>query len=180
MIATASQPASVASQNTPYQVAGWQKEYESDKPDDESAASSKPPEDSRSSDFTTLGVVAAEPYTNATSLSVESCVRMAGQSHPKVAAARARVVAAQNRIPQARALADPMLNNNFFPIVSNAQQTASGRMQNSISLTQAVPWPEKLKAKEAIAAREVCIAQAEVESIEREIAEMVRLAYYEI
>ncbi|MEO8272015.1 MAG: TolC family protein, partial [Aureliella sp.] len=79
-----------------------------------------------------------------------------------------------------RALADPMLNNNFFPIASNAQQTASGRMQNSISLTQAVPWPEKLKAKEAIAAREVCIAQAEVKSIEREIAETVRLAYYEI
>ncbi len=193
VIATVSQAAPSAAQTSPYQLAGWKKESEPDKPDEDSANSNTPPEvsvrrkalTSGSGEPTALatGVVVEaieEPAASVVQLSVESCVQIAVPSHPKVTAARARWVAAQNRIPQARALADPMLNNNFFPIASNAQQTASGRMQNSISLTQAVPWPEKLKAREAIAAREVWIAQAEVESIEREIAEMVRLAYYEI
>lgn len=113
-------------------------------------------------------------------LSLETCIQMALAGHPKIAAARFRVQAAMSRVPQASALADPMLNNNFFPIASNAQQTASGRMQNSISLSQQVPWPEKLKAKAAIACREVSIAQAEVASVQREVTEMVQLAYYEL
>lgn len=113
-------------------------------------------------------------------LSLETCIQMALAGHPKIAAARFRVQAAMSRVPQASALADPMLNNNFFPIASNAQQTASGRMQNSISLSQQVPWPEKLKAKAAIACREVSIAQAEVASVQREVTESVQLAYYEL
>ena len=180
VIVRGSQAASTASQAAPYQLAGWQGKSQADNRNDESETVGESPKDFSNSEAMSSDEVVAEPYTNATSLSVESCVLIAVQSHPKVAAARARVVAAQNRIPQARALADPMLNNNFFPIASNAQQTASGRMQNSISIIQAVPWPEKLKAREAVAAREVCIAQAEVDTIEREIAEMVRLSYYEI
>jgi hypothetical protein len=43
-----------------------------------------------------------------------------------------------------------------------------------------VPWPEKLKAKAAIACREVAIAQAEVESVQREVTEMVQSAYFEL
>ncbi len=113
-------------------------------------------------------------------LSVESCVQMALAGHPKIVAARYRVQAAQNRVPQAKSLEDPTLGNNFFPFPDNALQTAGGRMQNTMGLTQNVPWPEKLKARAAIACQEVHIAQAEVESIQREIAEAVRLAYYEV
>ncbi len=113
-------------------------------------------------------------------LSVESCVQTALAGHPKIVAARYRVQAAQNRVPQAKSLEDPMLGNMFFPIPNNALQTAGGRMQNTIGLSQNIPWPEKLKARAAIACQEVHIAQAEVESIQREIAEAVRLAYYEV
>ena len=49
-----------------------------------------------------------------------------------------------------------------------------------MSLTQAIPWPEKLRTKAAIVSQEVQVAQAEVEQIEREITEAVRLAYYEV
>lgn len=128
----------------------------------------------------TTDLVESLPSLATTELSVESCVQLALEAHPKIQAARARVAAATYRIAQARALADPTLNNNFYPIASNAQQVASGRMQNSISLYQQVPWPEKLKAKAAIAIREANMAQAEVETIEREITETVRLAYYEL
>ena len=113
-------------------------------------------------------------------LPVEACVQTALQSHPRILAARARAAAARNRVPQERALPDPMVDNMFWPIEQNALQTAGGRMQDQLSLTQDVPWPEKLRARAAIAAREAQVARAEAESVEREVAEAVRLAYYEL
>ncbi len=112
--------------------------------------------------------------------SVDYYVNLALAGHPSIQAARHRVSAEINRIPQARALPDPMFNNVFWPIQDQALQTAAGRVGNQMSLTQGVPWPQKLKTKAAIVSQEVQIAQAEVEEIEREITESVRLAYYEL
>ncbi len=160
------------------------KEHEEPKEDKKNA--DKKPTAEKSDQNETQKVTATPKLTTdlldgvASQLSVETCVQMALAGHPRIAAARYRVQAAMSRVPQASALADPMLNNNFFPIAANAQQNASGRMQNSISLSQQVPWPEKLKAKAAIACREVSIAQAEVSSVQREVTEEVQLAYYEL
>lgn len=115
-----------------------------------------------------------------TPLSVDDCVQLAVSSHPRVLAAQARVAAARSRIPQERALEDPMLDNQFWPIPGNAMQLVDGRMQNQLALSQRVPWPEKLQAKAAIACREMQMAQAEVQTIQLEIAESVRIAYYEL
>ncbi|MEQ1829803.1 MAG: TolC family protein [Pirellula sp.] len=100
--------------------------------------------------------------------------------HPKLQAARSRIAATQFRIPQARARPEPMAETMFWPIANNAQQLASGRMTNQISLSQTVPWAEKLQAQAEVAAREVGMAQAEMHEIEREIAESVRMVYYEV
>ena len=102
------------------------------------------------------------------------------ERHPRIQAARRRVAAAANEIPQARALPDPMLNNTFWPIADNALQTAAGRVGHQMGINQDVPWPEKLDARAAVAAREVEVAQAEVVEIEKEIVEAVQLAYYEL
>ena len=114
------------------------------------------------------------------SVTVDSLVATALSVHPSIAAARQRIAAAQNRIPQATALEDPMLGNTFWPIHDQALQTAGGRIGHQFSLTQKVPWPEKLDARGNIAAREVQIATAELSKIEREITESVRLAYYQL
>lgn len=111
---------------------------------------------------------------------VEYFVGTALARHPKILAARQRVATATNVIPQARALPDPTFNNTFWPLHDNAIQTAAGRVANQMSVNQMVPFPEKRKAKAAIASREVQIAQAEVDAIAREITESVRLAYYEV
>lgn len=111
---------------------------------------------------------------------VEYFVSIALAGHPKILAARHRVAAATNVIPQARALPDPMFGNTFWPIHDQSLQTAGGRVSHQFQLSQGVPWPEKLHTKAAIASREVQMAQAEVQRAEREITEMVRLAYYEV
>lgn len=100
---------------------------------------------------------------------VEYYIARALQTHPRIAAARLRVAAASHEIPQARALPDPMWNNTFWPITDNALQTAGGRIAHQMSLQQQVPWPEKLRARAAIASREVEVARAELERVERAV-----------
>lgn len=112
--------------------------------------------------------------------SVQHLVDLAKTNHPRVQAARARVAAAANRVPQAGALEDPMLNNSFYPISDQALQTAAGRAGNMLSIAQKYPWPEKREARAEIACRELQMARAKLSQIELEIEEMVRLAYYEL
>jgi len=115
-----------------------------------------------------------------TQQSVDYFVQLALSGHPKIQAARQRVGAANNVIPQVTALPDPRFNNTFWPSQDQSLQTAGGRMAHQMSLQQGVPWPEKLRTKGAIASQEVQIAQAEVDRIEREITEAVRLSYFEV
>jgi outer membrane protein TolC len=118
--------------------------------------------------------------TGAGQRSVDEYLHLALASHPKILAARSKVVAAQERFPQAIALPDPMAETVFFPIQALALQTADGRMTDQVGISQEFPFPEKRRTKGEIANHEVGMAQAEVESTEREIAESVRLAYYEL
>jgi outer membrane protein TolC len=111
---------------------------------------------------------------------VEYYVHLAVDSHPRIRAAQARYSAATQRVPQARALDDPVLSNAFWPIIEHAQQTAGGRAENLLEFTQDYPWPSKRSAKEAIASREAQIAAAELRKAELEIVEGVKLAYYEL
>ncbi len=111
---------------------------------------------------------------------IEYFVSVAVGNHPRVRAARARVAAASNRIPQAYALEDPTLRNAFWPIPAAGLQTADGRAVNDLSISQEYPWQEKRCVKEAIAERETRIAAAKLAQAELEVEEMVRLAYYEL
>ncbi len=117
---------------------------------------------------------------NNSSCSIDYYLQKALASHPKLMAARAQVNAAEQRYPQEIALPDPMAETMFWPIQSNSLQTAGGRMTNQMGISQEFPHPEKRRTKGEIANREVGMAQAELEKVEREITETVRLAYYEI
>ncbi|MAI69449.1 MAG: transporter [Rhodopirellula sp.] len=112
--------------------------------------------------------------------SVDYFIELALTSHPSIRAAQQRVSAEANRMPQVRALPDPKFNNTFWPIHDQSLQTAAGRVGNQMSVSQVVPWPEKLRTKAAIVSQEIRVAQAEVDRIKREITESVRLAYYEV
>ncbi len=112
--------------------------------------------------------------------SVNEYLQLALASHPKILVARSKVEAARQRFPQAIALPDPMAETMFWPIQALALQTADGRMTSQMGISQEFPFPEKRRTRGEIANREVGMALAEVESTEREIAESVRLAYYEL
>ena len=124
--------------------------------------------------------VEVESTEPGTSVTLDELIATAVASHPSIAAARQKVAAASNRIPQARALEDPIVGNTFWPIHDQALQTAGGRIGHQFSLSQKVPWPEKLDARGQVACREVQVARAVVARRETEIIEAVRLAYYEL
>lgn len=128
----------------------------------------------------TAATVAAPTQQQEQRQSVESFVDVALSNHPRILAARARVASASQRAPQVWSLDDPVLSNSFYPISDQALQTAAGRAGNQLSVTQRYPWPEKRRARAAIADRETQMAAARLNQVELEIEEMVRLAYYEL
>ena len=70
---------------------------------------------------------------------------------PAVAAARHRAAAARNRIPQVRSYDDPRLGTTYAPIDSNSLQTAGGRIPLSLTISQRMPWRDKLDARGQVA-----------------------------
>ncbi|GAB5402955.1 MAG: hypothetical protein Aurels2KO_11860 [Aureliella sp.] len=133
-----------------------------------------------------LGIVSTESAESASQddllprTDLQSLIAQAIAVHPRIRAARERVAALNNRIPQVTALDDPVVGNTFWPIQSQALQTAGGRVGHQFSVAQKVPWPEKLKARGMVALREAQVAAAEVAMAEKEVVEAVRLAYYEL
>lgn len=108
---------------------------------------------------------------------VEEYLAYALANNPEIQAARRRVDAAAERIPQAESLDDPMLQTGFFP---EPVQTAAGQQQFSLSASQRFPWPGKLRQRAAAAEAEVEIAQAHLDAVELDVTEQLRLAYYEL
>ena len=86
--------------------------------------------------------------------SVASLVLRAVARSPKVAAARHRAAAASQKITQARSYEDPRLGTTYAPIDSNSLQTAGGRIPLSLTLSQKMPWRDKLEARACVASEE--------------------------
>ncbi|MCG8650504.1 MAG: TolC family protein, partial [Pirellulales bacterium] len=139
-------------------------------------ASVQPPEAQENSAESMSGTMKAPPGERR---ELDSLIADAIAAHPGVQAARQRVAAARNRIPQAAALPDPVFSNTFWPIRDQALQTAGGRVGNQMALNQNVPWPSKLEARTNVARRELLVAQAKVIQVQREVTEAVQLAYYQ-
>ena len=85
---------------------------------------------------------------------------------PVVVAARHRAAAALQRIPQVRSYDDPRLGTTYAPIDSNSLQTAGGRIPLSLTLSQRMPWRDKLDARGQVAfdeAQRLSVLAAEAE-----------------
>ncbi|MGH7127299.1 MAG: TolC family protein, partial [Planctomycetaceae bacterium] len=111
---------------------------------------------------------------------VEFYVQLALERNPEIRAAQREVAAEAERIPQVTALDDPMLEDRFWPIPDHSPQTASGRMPNSLMLSQKFPWFDKLRVRGEVAAQETQIALTELAETELRVIEQVHLAYYDI
>ncbi len=108
---------------------------------------------------------------------VEAYVALALAQNPEIQAARKRVDALANRVPQAASLPDPTLGVTVFP---EPVQTAAGEQEISLAAGQRIPWFGKLRTRAAAAEAETDIARAQLAAVELAVIEKVKRAYYEL
>lgn len=107
---------------------------------------------------------------------VEELVRHALIHNPEIAAAEARVNRMQAKVPQARALPDPMA----MVSLGNMAQTATGRVTAMSGLQQKLPLPGKLSSKARMAEEEANAARAMRDAKALSVAAMVRSTYWDL
>jgi cobalt-zinc-cadmium efflux system outer membrane protein len=104
-------------------------------------------------------------------------VQQALAQNPDIQAARKRVDALANRVPQAASLKDPMVGVTAYP---SPVETAAGRQDVALTASQQVPWFGKLRTRAEVAEAEVNVARAQLAAVELETIEQVKRAYYEL
>ncbi|MFH5802793.1 TolC family protein [Alienimonas sp. DA493] len=115
----------------------------------------------------------------APAIGLDESASLAVARSPRARAARDRAAAVAARLPQVTALDDPMVMSTSYPLRDQALQTAGGRIQTGVQVTQRLPWPEKLGARGEVVRREYQAALTEATSAELDAALAARTAWFE-
>jgi outer membrane protein TolC len=113
-------------------------------------------------------------------LSLDDLVREALEKNPEAQSALYTVQALERRVPQAKALPDPMVSvgwaGNLAPFSLQRSDPSSNRQ---VTVAEEFPYPGKLKLRGQIAGKDAEAAQADYEGIRRRIAAEVKSAFYD-
>jgi len=113
-------------------------------------------------------------------LRVEPLVQEAISRNPKIAAARERHSALQEKIPQAGALEDPMLGFGVVNLPNNFDFNEEDMTAKEVSISQKFPFPGKRGLSEEAAAKEADAGAAEIDDIANQVAKEVKTAFYDL
>lgn len=99
------------------------------------------------------------------------------ERNPRIARARYQAASVVARIPQVRALPDPVAALTLYVL---PPETRVGPQRVSASIHQKLPWFGKLKLKEKAALYAAAAAEAEVETLRLDLLTETRRLYYEL
>ena len=105
----------------------------------------------------------------------ELYVLIALERNPAIKSAQRRYRKLLERIPQARSLADPMLQVSF---IGEMAETAAGQVEAMTRISQKFPYPGKLATRGEVAAHEAAAAGREVEVTRLRIVADTRRAFW--
>lgn len=113
-------------------------------------------------------------------LTLDDVIREGLEKNPSIQAAFHQVEAQRRRVPQARTLPDPMVSagwaGNLTPFsVQNGDPSSS----RSISVSQQLLYPGKLKLRGDVVSKEVEAAQWDYEAVRRRVVAELKAAYYD-
>lgn len=114
-------------------------------------------------------------HTAARPLSAEAMVQWVMEANPGLAAAEAAAEAASYRIEPAGSLEDPMLSYDVAPLTAGASRS----LHQSIAVSQEIPWPGTLAAREAAARHETVAAARDADSLRLRIMAQAKSAHAE-
>lgn len=126
------------------------------------------------SEATPVDAAADEVFAIGGVLERSQLIGEALRRNPSVEAARAGWRAAQARVPQQRALEDPMLSYNIAPLSAFEQDARFGQ---SIQLQQRFPFPGKRQLRGEVAEADAAIAREGWEQTRLRIATTASLLY---
>lgn len=124
-----------------------------------------------------LPTLADDSVINENVLSLNWVINEAIQNNPELQAAYKRWQSAREKIPQARALDNPIIGYGYGGMEG---MTATTPMQHSFFGSQSLPFFGKLRLKGEIASKEANIAEAQYNTIKRNLLARVKNAYYEL
>ena len=109
--------------------------------------------------------------------SIENYVQLGLARNPAVAEARHRIESLRHRIPQELSLPDPRVNTttHLSPV-----ETAAGRQAFALGVSQKFVNSQRLATKAAIALEDVRAAEQELNVVQLEVAEKIRVACYQL
>jgi outer membrane protein TolC len=122
-------------------------------------------------------VVWGQPYSTHGDAQLAAYVEQAIDKDPVVEASFARYRAALQKIPQATALPDPMLNVTPF---ARSPETRVGPQNFGVSLSQKLPWFGKLSEKGKVALKEADYQARLHEAAKADVVRQVKLAYHDL
>ena len=102
-------------------------------------------------------------------------IRLALKDNPSLVAARQRVLALGQKVPQVTSLDDPMFR---VAPVGEMAQTAAGEVELMASVSQKLPFPGKLATRGRIAQQAVAVALHELEQTRLDVVADTRQAYW--
>ena len=112
-------------------------------------------------------------------LVLDDVIREALEKNPEAQSAQHTINALQRRVPQVKALPDPMVSvgwaGNLAPFSVMQGDNSSYR---GVTVSEQFPYPGKLKLRGEIASKEADAAQANYEAIRRSVTAEVRAAYF--
>ncbi len=108
--------------------------------------------------------------------SVDVLVAEALEKSPALAAARAEVAAARERVAPAGALPDPMLSLSYENDGASLSLGVEPMTRLSLMAEQPIPWPGKLGAREKLAAADADVVEARLARIRLSVEAAVRRA----
>src|ERR1039458_7246979 len=113
-------------------------------------------------------------------LVLDDVIREALEKNPEAQSALHAINALQRRVPQVKALPDPMVSVGWagnpapFSVMQGDNSSYRG-----VTISEQFPYPGKLKLRGQIASKEAEAAQADYEAIRRRVAAEVRSAYFD-
>ena len=120
-----------------------------------------------------------QPLSSAPSVTLAELQEMAMRSNPEIRIAVRRLSVAQSRVPGAGALDDPVFTYRDWGTPLKKPWDLN-QAQNMFMYSQTLPGPGKRGLRSEIAGKEVDVARAELEAVQRDVSARVSRAFYDL
>ena len=128
-----------------------------------------------------IGLVASAQEPGAEAANLAALLAAAETGSPRILAARKLAEAAEARVPQAGALADPVLGVGVMNLpVADPSLGRDMMTMTTVQLGEQFPWPGKLGLREEVARLNAEAARWDAERTRQEVLADLKSAYYRI